>query len=327
MYNVNQALQTTVAPKPQSTRIDLSILIVNWNTPDDLAACLRTVSAEMASLPAGSVETFVVDNASSDHSVALVREQFPWAYLIENEENVGFARANNQAARLASGRYVLLLNSDTELYSDALRKLIAFMDAHPEAGAVGARLLNTDGTLQISSHPAPTLFRELWYLCHLDALVPQAIYPMEQWPVDRPRQVEIIKGACLMLRHDTLEEVGLLDPDYFMYSEEVDLCKRVLQAGWQLHWEPRAVVVHHGGRSTQQVAFTMFMHLYRGKILYFRKRHGRAAATVYKLILGFASLLRIVTAPVVAVFVPEKRAYHRELARRYAKLLVTLPAM
>lgn len=307
--------------------LDLSIIIVNWNTPDYLDACLRTVADEVAALGSNRVETFVVDNASADHSVAMVKEQYGWVTLIENSENVGFASANNQAACLAQGRYVLLLNSDTEIKPGALAILIAFLDQHPKAGVVGAQLLNSDGSLQISAHPAPTLSRELWYLLHLDLVYPRAVYPMAAWPVDRPQRVEILKGACMMLRHTVLDEIGLLDEDYFMYSEEVDLCKRVGQAGWELYWEPRAVIVHHGGRSTQQVPLSMFMHLYRSKILYFRKRHGLLAALVYKIILMFAALVRVMVSALAWLERPPRREHHRELGRRYYRLLKALPSM
>jgi GT2 family glycosyltransferase len=306
---------------------DLAIIIVNWNTPDYLAACLESVATDLATWPYGLVETYVVDNASADHSVNLVREQFPWVRLIENDTNVGFARANNQAAQIATGRYVLLLNSDTELHPGALQTMVTFLEEHPEAGAVGARLLNSDGSLQESAHPAPTLGRELWYLCHLDKLHPLAIYPMDTWPTDQSRKVEILKGACLMFRQVVLDEVGLLDEDYFMYSEEVDLCKRVMQAGWGLYWEPRAVVVHHGGRSTEKVAFSMFMHLYKGKIMYFRKRHGRVTAALYKLVLAFAIVLRLLAAPISIIERPPQRDYHQEMARRYYHLLTVLPTL
>jgi GT2 family glycosyltransferase len=311
----------------KSPTLDLAIIIVNWNTPDYLSACLDSVLVELSAWPEGSVETYVVDNASADHSVNLVREQYPWVKLIENATNVGFARANNQAAQITTGRNLLLLNSDTELHPGALRTMVTFLDTHPQAGAVGARLLNSDGTLQESAHPAPTLGRELWYLCHLDKLHPIAIYPMEEWPIDQPRSVEILKGACLMFRQTVLDEVGLLDEDYFMYSEEVDLCKRTLQAGWLLYWEPRAVVVHHGGRSTEKVAFSMFMHLYKGKIMYFRKRHGRATAALYKLVLAFAIILRLLVAPISLIERPPKRDLHQEMARRYYHLLTALPTL
>ncbi|MCO5182770.1 MAG: glycosyltransferase family 2 protein [Anaerolineae bacterium] len=306
---------------------DLSIVIVNWNTPEYLDACLRTVADEIALLGSVRVETFVVDNASADHSVAMLKERYGWVTLIENSENVGFACANNQAVRLAQGRYILLLNSDTEIEPGALAILIAFLNQHPEAGAVGARLLNSDGSLQISAHPAPTLARELWYLLHLDRLHPWAIYPMPAWPVDQPQRVEILKGACILLRHTVLDEIGLLDEDFFMYSEEVDLCKRVEQAGWELYWEPRAVIIHHGGRSTQQVPLAMFMHLYRSKVLYFRKRHGLPAALVYKIILAFAALGRVAVAALAWLERPPRREQHRELGRRYYQLLKALPSM
>ena len=142
-------------------------------------------------------------------------------------ENVGFARANNQGLALATGRYVLLLNPDTEVHAGALEALVAFMDAHPRAGACGARLLNADGSLQPACHPMLTPGREFWRLLFLERLWPRATYPLGRWDTVTPRRVEVIKGACLLLRRAALDQVGVLDDSYFMYTEEVDLCYRL----------------------------------------------------------------------------------------------------
>ncbi|MFQ5596281.1 MAG: glycosyltransferase family 2 protein [Anaerolineae bacterium] len=307
---------------PLST--DLSLIIVNWNTRDLLAQCLESIWQNVSTFERSNVETFVVDNASTDGSAQMVRERFPWVRLIENAENVGFARANNQAIRASSGRYVLLLNPDTEVRPSALERLVRFMEATPQAGGGGPRLLNPDGSLQPSCHPAPTLTRELWRLFHLDALRPYALYPMAGWDPETPRPVEVIQGACLLLRRAALEQIGLLDEGYFIYSEEVDLCYRLRRAGWRLYWLPAARVVHYGGQSTQQVAAEMFLRLYRGKLLYFRKNHGRLAAQLYKLILLAAALARLALAPLAWLERSPRRRRHLALAGRYGRLLRAL---
>jgi len=158
--------------------VDLSTLIVNWNTRALLADCLASVHDNVSTLERLNVQTFVVDNASSDGSAAMVRERFPWVRLIENRENVGFARANNQGIRQATGRYVLLLNSDTVVHPGALEALVAFMDAHPQAGACGPRLLNGDSTLQHGCVPMLTTGHEFWRSLFLDRLYSRSIYPM-----------------------------------------------------------------------------------------------------------------------------------------------------
>ncbi len=304
--------------------MDLSIIIVNWNIRDLLAQCLASVYAHP---PDGEFEIFVVDNASTDGSAQMVRKRFPQVRLIENTKNVGFARANNQAIQQSAGCYVLLLNPDTEVHPGALEKLVRFMEAYPQAGAAGARLLNPDGTLQPSCHPAPTLSRELWRLFHLDALWTYACYPMAGWDLDTPREVDMIQGACLLLRREALDQVGLLDEDYFIYSEEVDLCHRLRQRGWKVYWVPQAQVIHYGGQSTQQVAADMFLRLYQGKVLYFRKHHGRLAVQAYKLILLIAALARLSLSPLAWLERPPLRQQHLARADHYRRLVMALPEM
>lgn len=307
--------------------LDLSIIIVSWNTCDLLAQCLESVSHDIRALCPLRVETLVVDNASTDGSAQMVREQFPWVQLIENQTNVGFAPANNQAIRRSRGRYVLLLNPDTDVKPGALVALVRFLDGHLGAGAAGARLLNPDSTLQISCYPAPTLSREFWYLFHLDVLLPYATYRMASWDLETPRAVDVLQGACLIIRREVLDQVGLLDENYFIYSEEVDLCYRMEQAGWRLYWVPQAQVVHYGGQSTHQAAAEMFLRLYQGKLLYFRKHHGRLAGQVYKLILVVAALTRLLISPLVWLESQPQRQRHLALARHYRRLLLTLPGI
>jgi len=302
----------------------LSIIIVSWNTALLLENCLASI---LANPPTSPVETWVVDNVSTDHSPGMVRERFPQVCLIENRENVGFARANNQAIQRCSGKYVLLLNPDTLVSSGALQALIDFLKNHPETGAVGARLLNPDGSLQISSHPRPTLSRELWRLFHLDALLPYAAYPPTKWGTNQPQEVDVLMGACLLVRKEVLDQVGFLDEDYFIYSEEVDLCYRIQRAGWCIYWVPQAEVVHFGGQSTQQVATEMFLNLYRSKIKYFRKHHAWPVAQLYKLILRIAALARIILAPLVIFEHSSRRQKHLTLVDRYWRLVLALPGM
>jgi GT2 family glycosyltransferase len=304
--------------------VELSVVIVSWNTHALLAECLASL---YASPPQGKFEVWVVDNASKDDSVAMVRSRFSQVCVIENRENVGFAQANNQAIERCAGRYVLLLNPDTTVRPDALETLIQFMDAHPEAGAAGSRLLNSDGTLQPSCHPMPTLSREVWRLFHLDAIYPFATYHMHKWDDDKPRKVGVLQGASLILRDQALEEIGLLDETYFMYSEEVDICYRLQKNGWRLYWVPQSQVVHYGGQSTQQVADEMFLQLYQSKLLFFRKHYGDRAGTFYKLILLVASLARLSIVPLARIGRKPVRDRNLLLAEHYRRLLTALPSM
>lgn len=302
----------------------LSILIVSWNTHDLLAQCLMSIAAHP---PHGEYEIIVVDNASADGSAAMVRTRFPEVRLIENAANLGFAGANNQAIDCSRGGYLLLLNPDTVIEAGALAALVDFMDAQPTAGAAGSLLLNADGSLQDSCHRAPTLFRELWRLFHLDSLYPLAQYRMDDWPQDTPRPVDTVQGAALIVRRGVIDRVGMMDPSYFMYSEEVDWCLRIRRAGWQIYWVPQSRIVHYGGQSTRQVASTMFVQLYRGKLQYFRKHYGRVYAALYKVVLLAAAAARVLLMPLVWLALPKQRPDSARLARDYSRLILALPGM
>ncbi len=300
------------------TQPTLSILIVNWNTRELLARCLSSIYEHP---PDAAFEVIVVDNASEDGSPAMVRERFPQARLIENQENVGFARANNQAIRHSQGAFILLLNSDTLIHPHALNRLVGFMEAHPGAGMVGPRVLNPDGSLQPSCTPFPTLAREAWRLFHGDRLKPLAVYPMASWEVTRPRQVDVLMGACLLARREVIDQIGLLDETFFMYSEEVDWCLRAKRAGWEVWWEPRATITHYGGQSSRQAQQAMFLQLYRSKVLFFHKHYGRTRTLAYKILLTLAALPRLALALLALLESPTRQAQHRQLAANYRLLL------
>ncbi len=299
----------------------LSIIVVNWNTRGLLEQCLYTL--ERGTPDGDQVELFVVDNASTDGSGEMVAGRFEWAHLITNEENVGFARANNQAILQSRGKYVLLLNSDTEVRPGAVQRLLAFMEGRPQAGAAGARLLNTDGSLQPSCHPMLTPEREFWRLIFLDRLAPRATYEMERWDIDRPRPVDVIKGACLLLRREALDEVGLLDEGYFMYTEEVDLCYRLAAAGWERWWVPQAEVVHYGAASARQAAQEMYVHLYRSKVHFYRKFGGAQRVRRFKRFVRLAYWPRLMLSAAGAPFSTRLS----QSAQTYRRLLGELPTM
>ncbi len=305
----------------------VSIVIVSWNTRELLRKCLNTVRQEAAALGPGRVETIVVDNASSDESAVMVRRGFPEVSLVEHRRNAGFAAANNLGIARAGGRYILLLNPDTELRSGSLAALVDFMEVTPRAGAAGARLVNADGSAQISAYPMPTLGRELWRLMHLDAIRNVAVYPLERWDQRRAHPVEVAQGACLMIRMAALEEVGTLDENYFMYTEEVDLCYRLKRAGWGVFWVPGARVLHHGGQSTRQVSAEMFLRLYESKIRFFRKHHGESGALAYKAVLILASVPRVLLAPLQGLVRRREGGTSSNTRPNYLRLLRALPGL
>jgi GT2 family glycosyltransferase len=304
--------------------MDLSIIIVNWNTKKLLVECIDSV---YASPPNSNFEIWVVDNASTDGSPELIRDRYPQVKLIDNEENIGFARANNQAFQRSEGNYILLLNPDTVVEPNAIEYLVQYLDEQPNAGMVGSRLLNPDKTLQISAFPVPTLSKEFWRMFHLDAFVPYANYPMEKWDLESVREVDSLLGACMLVRREALGQFGLFDEEYFIYSEEVDLCTRLKKGGWHLYWLPVSVVIHYGAQSTQQVAEEMFLRLYAGKILYFRKHHSNLTVLVYKLILFLATVSRLLLTPFALIEEPIKRNEHLVVSNNYRRLLWSLPSL
>jgi N-acetylglucosaminyl-diphospho-decaprenol L-rhamnosyltransferase len=301
-----------------------TVIVVNWNTRHLLAECLRSLEA---SVRAGTLETLVVDNASTDGSAEMVHDEFTWATLIANEENVGFARANNQAIARSSGDLVVLLNSDTVVRDGAIETMARYLSASPATGAVAPRLVAPDGTLQSSCSHAPTPTRELVHLAHLDGILPGLTYRLDRWCGEHPRDVEVVQGACVMVRRAVLEAVGCLDEGYFMYSEEVDLCERIRRAGWRITWLPTAEVMHHGGASTAAVPDRMFLELYASKVRFYRRNRSRSELGRFKLVVLFAAAPRIVAGLVASVLPAARRRTTVARAVRYWQLLVALPGM
>ncbi len=311
--------------------MDLSIIVVSWNTRELLRGCLQSLGTTASQVGISylmfgpyQAEVFVVDNASADASDRMTREYFSWAQLIVNDFNVGFAPANNQAFRLSTGRHVLLLNSDTIVHAGAIQALIEFMDAHPRCGAGGARLLNADGSLQPSCQPMLTPWREFWRLTFLDRIWRWATYDMSRWSLEEPQVVETIKGACLIVRREALTPgEPLLDERYFMYTEEVDLCYRLLEASWKLYWVPQACVTHLGEASSRQAYTAMYVQLYRSKIQFYRKFGGEQRARRFKQLVAAAYLPRLAAAKGMALLRPGYAARVTTVSR----LLAELPRM
>lgn len=262
----------------------LSILIVNWNVSDLLRDCLRSIERGRGDL---AVEVIVVDSASQDGSVDMVATEFPWVTLLPQTENVGFPRGNNIALAQARGDYLLLLNPDTVVLDDALAEMVAYLRAHPDVGAVGPQLLNPDGSVQSSRRRFPTLATGFFESTWLEGLAPAVLrrYYALDLPDDATAEVEWLTGACIMVPRAVYERVGGLDEAYFMYSEELDWCRRIVAAGWRVVYHPAARVVHHVGKSSEQAVTARHINFQRAKLRYFRKYHGRAAAGVLRLFL------------------------------------------
>jgi N-acetylglucosaminyl-diphospho-decaprenol L-rhamnosyltransferase len=264
--------------------VDLSVVIVSWNVRDLLRQCLSTLAD---SYPL-SLEVIVVDNASADDSVDMLRAEFPAVQLVANPDNLGFPAANNQGIAVAQGRYVLLLNSDTEVVGAALATMVAFADAHPDVGVVGPQLLNPDGSVQSSRRRFPTVATAFFESTWLQSCAPRRLlerYYVLDEPDDAILDVDWVKGAALMARREAIEQVGFLDEGFFMYSEELDWCRRFREAGWRVVYLPTAQITHHEGKSSEQVLPARHIHFQTSKVRYFCKYHGHLAAEALRLFL------------------------------------------
>ena len=260
------------------TEPDLSIVIINWNTREMLRDCLETVFTSLGDFPA---EVIVVDNASEDGSADMVSEDFPRVRLIRNERNMGFAAANNQGFEIANGRHVLLLNSDTLVHGDVLAQSVKWLDAHPEAAAMGCRVLNTDGSVQRTCSMYPSLLNQFLLTSGLWKLSWPTIFgrgQMANWGRDDEREVEVISGCYLLVRRSVIAEIGDLDEDFFFFGEETDWCRRMSDAGWKLVFAPVGEITHHGSVSAWKLNYRRDLLLTTAKVLLHKKHNGTVSA-------------------------------------------------
>ncbi|MCX7598275.1 MAG: glycosyltransferase family 2 protein [Armatimonadetes bacterium] len=262
---------------------DLSVCIVNWNTREHLKACLESLYAHAEGL---ELEVIVVDNASSDGSAAMVRESFPRVCLVANENNEGYARGNNQALARASAEYALLLNPDTRVQDGTLRGLLDCAKRHPRAAAVAPRLVYPDGRLQHSCRAFPTPDVVLYELTGLSRLAPRSRifgkYRMTWWDYNEERPVDQPMASALLVRKVALDEVGYFDEAFPIFFNDVDLCKRFWDAGWEIWFTPSAVVTHFHGASTHQVRRAMIAESHKSWVRFYEKHYrGRISPIAY----------------------------------------------
>ena len=285
--------------------MELSVIIVNYNAGPLLEVCLASIQRFGGDL---ALEVLVVDNASADGSLEALR-RFPQVRLIPNRDNRGFAAAVNQGLAAAAGRYFLLLNPDTEVVSRVFRALVAFAEAHPDAGVVGPRLRNPDGSLQTSAYRFPTLFQAAGTVLRLQRLVPVSFlrarlgwwlgrYFGQLDPHVTARPVDYVTGACMLIRREVVERIGGFDPRFFLYFEEKDFCLRAGQAGWRVWFDPAAEVVHHiGGSSGDRPEITVLERM-RSMRSFYDKHYGWARRLAVRAILFAGGLLRCAGAAV-----------------------------
>jgi hypothetical protein len=274
-------------PASANSRPDLSIVVVNWNVRDLLRRCLQSMSGDPTTAPAR--EIIVVDCVSTDGSAEMVQHEFPDVRLIASPENLGYARGSNTGAAQATGRYLMIMNPDTEIVDQALATLVRYMDDHPAVGAAGPQLRYADGSLQPSRRRFPTLATGFWESTLLHQWFPlnpfARRYHMADRPPDTPQAVDWLVGAALLIRRAAWEQVGPLDEGYFMYFEELDWCRRCRSAGWEIHYVPQALVIHHEGKSSGQVVVARTIRFQRSKVRYFGKYFGAFWGEIIRLFL------------------------------------------
>lgn len=275
------------------TKPDLSIIIVSWNVCALLQNCLRSVLAQQNL----RLQIIVVDGASTDGSPEMIAEQFPQVELVACRENVGFPGGNNLGLARANGRFILLLNPDTIVQGDALANMVSYLEQNAQVGALGPQLLNEDGSRQSSRRRFPTVWTAFFESTWLQPYAPQAVldnYFVRDVADGQTAVVDWVMGACLLTRQEVVAQVGGLDEAYFMYSEELDYCRRIHDAGWQVVYYPHAVVTHFSGKSSEQAVTQRHINFNRAKLRYFRKYHGRLAATLLRIFLLKSYLLQLV---------------------------------
>jgi N-acetylglucosaminyl-diphospho-decaprenol L-rhamnosyltransferase len=318
--------------------LDLSIIIVNWNVRALLRRCLSSILAPASPDPdvpytwllrsaqaqVYRFEVLVVDSASSDGSVEMVRAEFPALRLYASQENLGYAGGNNWGMRNSHGRYALLLNPDTRVLGDALSEMVAYLDRHPAVGVLGPQLLYPDGGVQSSRRRFPTLrtaliestFLQKWFPAHPVL----RRYYVQDCPDDAISDVDWVTGACMLIRREAMEQVGLIDEAFFMYSEELDWQRRIRAAGWKVTYLPTAQIVHDEGKSSEQVIVFRHIQFQKSKIRYFKKHYGKKAGVMVRcwLLLNYAYEWGIEAPKWLLGY---KRDLRRERMRAYGQVL------
>ena len=273
---------------------DLSVIIVNYNVKHFVEQCLHSVINASKKI---KVEIIVVDNNSVDGSVALIKEKFSFIHLIENKENVGFSKANNQAIRIAQGRYILLLNPDTVVEEDTFEKTIAFMDVHLEAGGLGVKMLDGKGNfLPESKRGLPTPSVAFYKIFGLSTLFPRSKtfgkYHLGFLDKEKTHEIDVLSGAFMLMRRETLNKIGLLDEDFFMYGEDIDLSYRIILGGYKNYYFPETRIIHYKGESTKKSSVNYVFVFYKAMVIFARKHFSQRNAKTFSFLINLAIYLR-----------------------------------
>jgi GT2 family glycosyltransferase len=276
--------------------VELSIIFVNWNSLDYLRECIASIYENTEDV---SKEIIVVDNASPEGGVETLKQRFPEVNIIKSNENLGFARANNLGFKQSVGDYVLFLNPDTKLKGPAISVLLRAIKSLPDAGIIGGKLLNTDLSIQTASiQKFPTILNQLFTIEALRLRWPN-FFLWQIGPLfaksDHPVKVEVIPGACMLLRREVFEQAGMLGEDYFMYAEDLDLNYKVRRLGLSSYYVGEAEIIHHGGRSSSRQKASQWATImkYRAMLLFYRKSRGSIYSSLYRITMGLSAIGRM----------------------------------
>lgn len=306
----------------------LSIVIVNYNVAYFLEQCLKSVEVAVQEMDvpfgAKSCEVFVVDNNSIDGSQQMVQQKFPDVILIDNQKNLGFSKANNQAMRIANGEYVLLLNPDTLVESTTFTKVVQFMDENPDAGGLGVQMIDGKGRfLPESKRGLPTPWVAFYKIFGFSKLFPKSQkfgrYHLTYLSKDETHEIEVLSGAFMLMRKEALDKVGLLDEDYFMYGEDIDLSYRIIKGGYKNYYFPDTKIIHYKGESTKKGSVNYVFVFYRAMIIFARKHFNQKHAKAFSFLINFAIYLRASLA-ILNRFVKRSILYVADFAILYAAL-------
>lgn len=291
-------------------KFDLSFIIVSWNAKEYLRECINSLYDNLQDL---QYEIIVVDNASTDGSWEMVRDEFPGVYLIINSDNLGFAEANNKGIEISKGKYLCLINSDVKVIRHSVESLYHYIENYPKVGIVGPRVLNGDLSLQPSCRTFPTLRSSFFRALKLDTRFKKSAYFaqhfMTDWNYDDTRDVDILSGCFWMIRRTALYNVGLLDTQFFIYGEDMDLCKRFHEAGWKLVFCHNAEIIHYGGASSSKNPSRFWIEMQRANLQYWLKHNNITSAYVYYACLLLHNFLRLIglsTQKIIGLSLSEK---------------------
>jgi len=298
--------------------VDVSIIIVAWNVRQLLYDCLKSVYEQTKGI---DFEVIYVDNASEDGSVEMVRKEFPAIRIIQNDRNEGFIKANNRGIKVAMGRYVLLLNSDTLILDNAIAKMVKFADLHPEAAIVGCKVLASNRTLQESCFTCPSVLSMLLSATYLYKLFPKSKFfgreYMTWWDYDNAREVEAIAGVCSLVRKEAIQQVGLMNELYFVYGDDPDWCYRFRKKGWQIFFTPEAQIIHFGGDTVKRVSSEFMLQLHGSKLIFMKLHRTKLAFPIACFLTALFFFSRLPYWLIIALFRKDSRKRSIATAKTY----------